>query len=130
MNFEYTTKSLELQKQLKAFMEQHLYPFYHKILALVLVAILATGCGDIAQFTERVPVAERTQFIKHSEDWRNLRYGEILPIFRSGLNSYVEVYNTISFNELPQDQWDKIDADALAEEFGAQRVIKMVLVTG
>lgn len=98
---------------------------YSKIIAGVLCSILVMGCGgDITQFAERIPMVQRTQFIEHAEDWRNLRYGEILPIFRSGFNIYVEVYNTISFNELPQDQWDKIDADALAEEFGAQRVIK------
>lgn len=96
------------------------------ILALLLIVafVLLNSGASIEEYAERIPEVEQTQFFEHAEDWRNLRYGEILPIFRSGLNIYVEVYNTISFNELPQDKWDKIDADVLSEEFGAQRVIK------
>lgn len=93
--------------------------------ALVIGVLVFLNTGDsIAEYADRIPSVERTQFITHAEDWRNLRYGEILPVYRSGSKIYIEVYNTVYFNELPQELWDKIDAEAYAEEYGAQRVIK------
>ncbi len=92
---------------------------------LVLTAMVVLNSGDsIEVYANRIPAVKQTQFIEHAEDWRNLRYGEIIPIFRSGLTIYVEVYNTVHFNELPQGLWDKLDAEAMAKEYGAQRVIK------
>jgi hypothetical protein len=58
------------------------------------------------------------------DDWRDHRYGEIIAVYRKGAKLYMEVYNTVNSNELPEDLWEKIDADALAKEYGAMAVLK------
>ncbi len=75
------------------------------------------------EFKNRIPAVEKSQFIDHGTNLRNLRYGEIIPVFRKGAKLYLEVYNTINSNELPQELWEKIDTDALAKEYGAMTVL-------
>lgn len=96
---------------------------YNKIIIGVLLAILVIGCGTTPDFSDRIPTVEKSQFIKHDEDWRNLRYGEVIPVFRKGAKLYVEIYNTVQSNELPQELWEKLDATAMAKEYGAEKVI-------
>lgn len=79
--------------------------------------------GNMDEFSNRIPEVKKSQFIEHPKDWRNLRYAEIVPVFRSGGKFYVEVYNTIGSNECPQDLWDKLNADKLAKAYGAEKVI-------
>lgn len=74
-------------------------------------------------FTERVPEVSRTQFVEFPDDIRNIRGGEIILVFRSGLNLYFEVYTNGGHNQIPQDLWDGLDANELANEYGAERVI-------
>ena len=61
--------------------------------------------------------------MNHGDDWRNLRYGEVIPVWKSGMSLYMEVYNTVMSNELPQDLWAALDAKAMAREYGAEKVI-------
>lgn len=79
--------------------------------------------GNMKEFEDRIPSVEKSQFINHGTDWRNLRYGEIIPVFRKGAKLYMEVYNTVNSNELPQGLWEKIDTKALAKEYGAMTVL-------
>ena len=79
--------------------------------------------GNMKEFEKRIPAVEKSQFINHGNDWRNLRYGEIIPVFRNGAKLYLEVYNTVDSNELPQELWGRIDVDALAKEYGAMTVL-------
>lgn len=51
----------------------------------------------------------------------NLRYCEILLFRPDPGGIQAEVYNTIGLNDCPQAQWDALDADAVAAEFGALR---------
>jgi len=50
---------------------------------------------------------------------RGVRYGEVLAMFlrESGLEA--EVYGTQMLNDCPQEQWQTLDADVIAEEMGA-----------
>lgn len=79
--------------------------------------------GNMDEFSSRIPEVEKSQYMDHGEDLRNVRYGEIIPIFRKGTKLYVEVYNSKGSNELPQELWEKLDAESMEEEFGAMKVI-------
>lgn len=87
------------------------------------IVTFSLACRTPPGFADRIPAVERTQFVDHGDDWRNLRYGEVIPVWKSGLSLYMEVYNTVASNELPQELWAALDAEALATEFGAYRVI-------
>jgi len=83
---------------------------------------MLTSCTTV-EFTKRIPAVERTQFIDHGDNWRNLRYGEVIPVWKKGTKLYMEIYNTVYSNELPQKLWEKLDAKAMAEEYGAEKVL-------
>ena len=95
----------------------------NKILICVLLTILVIGCQTKTDFSDRIPAVKKQQFIKHAEDWRNLRYGEIIPVFKDKAKLHVEVYNFVTCNELPQELWVKLDAEKMAEAYGAKTVI-------
>ena len=50
---------------------------------------------------------------------RGVRYGEVLPIFLRDGGLHAEVYGTQMLNDCPQALWERLDAKALAQEFGA-----------
>ena len=95
----------------------------NEIVIGVLFAILVLGCGSTTDYSNRIPAVEKSQFIKHADDWRNLRYGEIIPVFKDKAKLNVEVYNSVTCNELPQEQWAKLDAEKMAKAYGAKTVI-------
>jgi hypothetical protein len=92
---------------------------------LILIAAVTTYMfgGNMDEFKDRIPAVEKTQFIDHGKNWRNLRYGEIIPVYRKGAKLYMEVYNTVNSNELPEELWKKIDTTSLAKQYGAMTVI-------
>ena len=92
-------------------------------ISLLFIAYIYLFAGNMEEFSQRIPSEEKSQFIEHSKNWRNLRYAEIIPVYRKGAKLYMEVYNTVGSNELPQELWDKIDADKLAAEYGAMKVL-------
>lgn len=94
-----------------------------RIAGILLIASIIGCTGSKVPFSERIPEVEKSQFIQHPKDWRNLRYGEIIPVFKDGTKLYIEVYNTLGSNELPQDLWDNLNAKQLTKEYGAQKVI-------
>lgn len=96
---------------------------FNKIFISLLLAILVIGCETTNDFSDRIPAVEKSQFIKHADDWRNLRYGEIIPVFKDKAKLYVEVYNSVTCNELPKEPWDKLDAEKMAKDYGAKTVI-------
>lgn len=97
------------------------------ILATIVAALIGVGLylfgGNTDDFAKHIPAVEKTQFVEHPKDWRNLRYGEIIPVYRKGAKLYIEVYNSIDSNELPQELWEKNDAEKLAKEYGAMKVL-------
>ena len=88
--------------------------------ALMLLALSA--CGGNTDPSERIPAVEQTQFQKPPEDMRNFRYCEVIPVFKNGLDLYIEVYASIGLNECPEEAWNSLSADAIAEEYGAVQV--------
>ena len=53
------------------------------------------------------------------DDMRGERYGEVLAMFLRDTGLEAEVYGTQMLNDCPQEQWQTLDADAIAEEMGA-----------
>jgi hypothetical protein len=97
-------------------------------LSIIIIATITTlglyfFTGDINKFSNRIPGIKRTQFKEPPKNWRNLRYAEIVPVFRNGGKFYVEVYNSVYFNELPEDLWKKLNAEVMAKKYDAMKVI-------
>jgi hypothetical protein len=90
-------------------------------LSLILsLAIVLTACGGTAA---TIPAVTPSQSMPLPADLRDFRYCEILPAFQSGLTLNIEVWNTMSLNDCPADLWAKLDANAMAEQYGASLVI-------
>ena len=89
---------------------------------LIIIAALALAACSSTDYSQAVPAVTQTQFQDPPEDIRDFRYCEIIPVFRSGTTFYVEVYNTITLNECPADQWEVLDGDELAEAYDATAV--------
>ena len=47
-------------------------------------------------------------------DMRGVRYGEVLAVFARDGGLEAEVYGTQMLNDCPQEQWETLDADAIA----------------
>ncbi|MEO1287572.1 MAG: hypothetical protein AAFV93_07375 [Chloroflexota bacterium] len=95
-----------------------------KVLGLLVpVMLLALALSSVMAQDGSVPEVTRTQFEMPPDDLRNYRYCEILPVFRDDLNFTIEVYATISLNQCPDDLWEALDAETLAESYGAVQVI-------
>jgi hypothetical protein len=84
----------------------------------VALATLAVGAitGGVLAAASAKPVA--------GDDLHNARYCEILELRGAPPDAQVTVWNTIGFNDCPQDKWDAIDAGALATERGDAAVVK------
>ena len=89
------------------------------VAAFILMALAACGNTDPS---ERIPAVEQTQFQRPPEDMRNFRYCEVIPVFKNGSDLYIEVYASIGLNECPEEAWNSLSADAIAEEYGALQV--------
>ncbi len=81
-----------------------------------------TETPEAATANKEVPAITQTQFMIPPADIRNFRYCEIIPVFRERLKFNVEVYNTIDLNDCPAELWDVLDAEAMAESYGAVQV--------
>jgi hypothetical protein len=92
-------------------------------LVLVTIGLLYMFAGNMDEFVDGIPSVERTQFMDHGDDLRNVRYAEIVPVYRKGVKLYIEIYNTIEHNDVPQDLWDKLDASEMAKQYGAEEVL-------
>jgi hypothetical protein len=55
---------------------------------------------------------------------RGVRYGEIIAAFARDGRFEAEVFGTQFLNECPQELWDSLDAEAIAEDMGAA-VVKL-----
>ena len=52
-------------------------------------------------------------------DMRGVRYGEVLAVYLKDSGLEAEVYGTQMLNDCPQEQWETLDATAIAEDMGA-----------
>ena len=53
------------------------------------------------------------------DNMRGVRYGEVLAMFLRDTGLEAEVYGTQMLNDCPQEQWQTLNADVIAEEMGA-----------
>jgi len=53
------------------------------------------------------------------DNMRGVRYGEVLAMFLRDNGLEAEVYGTQMLNDCPQEQWQTLDADAIAKDMGA-----------
>ena len=51
---------------------------------------------------------------------RDARYCEIIPTVREGVTLTSYVYNTLGFNDCPQDVWSTLTEEGVNEEYGAE----------
>ncbi|MEM8859252.1 MAG: hypothetical protein AAGD96_13075 [Chloroflexota bacterium] len=91
------------------------------LLMLAVIFLTVRGRSEVGNV---IPAVTQTQFSSIPDDMHGQRYCEIVPTYRSGLNISVEVYVTSGHNECPADLWGAIDADAIADEYGAFSVKK------
>lgn len=70
-------------------------------------------------FDSPIQNEERTQLLIPPQDLRNFRYSEVIPVFECGNGLITEVYNTLGFNDSPEDDWNALDAEELKTQLGA-----------
>lgn len=89
---------------------------------VIVLAIAGLVACNNTDYSQAVPEVTQTQFLEFPDDIRDYRYCEIIPVFRSGVTLYVEVYNTLSLNECPAELWNELDEETLKKEYGAMAV--------
>lgn len=90
-------------------------------LSLAWSTMLLSGCGGGPQ---AVPAVTATQSMAVPDDLRDVRYCEVIPVFKDGTTLNVEVYNTLGLNDCPAEAWQKLDAEKMAEQYGA-KIVKL-----
>lgn len=83
------------------------------ILILVLLVTSANSADD-----------QKPEPIKLIENVRGSRYCELIVVKGPLRDLDVNVYNTMGCSDCPADSWNQIDADKLAKELQARRVVK------
>jgi len=87
--------------------------------SLATIALLGL-CSTLA--IAEVPAVKPTQSLPRPADMHDVRYCEVLPVFREGVTLKLEVYNTITLNDCPADKWGRLSSDVLAKKFDATHV--------
>jgi hypothetical protein len=91
------------------------------ILLVSMLSVVLAACGSPSQ-SQAIPVVTPSQSMPVPADLRDYRYCEIMPVFQSGLTLNIEVWNTTGLNACPADLWAKLDANAMAKQYGANLV--------
>lgn len=94
------------------------------LLTLSVTALTLGGlaaCGNPTA-SDAIPAVTPAQSLPIPADLRDFRYCEVIPVFRDKLTLPVQVYNTLGLNACPTDLWAKLDAEALAKDYGATLV--------
>ena len=73
-------------------------------------------------FDSPIQNEERTQLLIPPQDLRNFRYSEVIPTFECGNGLITEVYNTLGFNDSPENEWNSLDEEELKIQLGAVSV--------
>src|SRR6266853_3134980 len=81
-----------------------------------MAAVLIAGCESASA----QPGQHETLKAYTFTNTRDMRFGEILVVKKSG----VEVYNTTGMNDCPASVWDAMDPKKLANQLGAMEIIK------
>lgn len=92
------------------------------ILQWILVSgvLMTVACGESSP--AGVPAVTPSQSTAMPDDLHDYRFCEVLVTFQDGLGINNEVYNTLYYNECPAGLWKDLDAQAMAQEYGAKSV--------
>jgi hypothetical protein len=90
-------------------------------LGISLVTAALLGLASTATIAG-VPAVRATQSLPRPADMHDVRYCEVIPVFRDGASLNVEVYNTITLNDCPAVLWKQLKSDALSKQFDATQV--------
>jgi len=94
-------------------------PISTRSASLATIALLGL-CSTLA--IAEVPSVKPNQSLPKPADMHDVRYCEVLPVFREGVTLKLEVYNTITLNDCPADKWGRLSSDVLAKQFDATHV--------
>lgn len=89
--------------------------------AIVATTLLACG-GAWSASQKFVPSVLPSQSLPRPANLRDFRFCEVISVFKSGLALHIEVYNTMAYNDCPQERWTQLDAIAMATQYGAAQV--------
>ena len=78
--------------------------------------IVETACEN---FDSPIQTEARTQILIPPSDLRDFRYSEVIPVFECGNGLITEVYNTLGFNDSPEEDWNALNAEELKTQLGA-----------
>ena len=86
---------------------------------LVALALALSACGIASGAEDDVDLVSQqgSPGLALPDDLRDFRYCEVLAMTRSGLAVEVEVYNTMGQSDCPPDQWNRLDAEQIAEQY-------------
>jgi len=90
-------------------------------ICLSLITVVLLGCASNATVA-RVPSVKATQSLPTPADMNDVRYCEVIPVFRDGVSFNVEVYNTITLNDCPAVLWSQLKSDDLSQQLDAIQV--------
>lgn len=90
-------------------------------ISLSLITVLLLGITSNATVAG-VPSVKATQTLPRPADMHDVRYCEVIPVFRDGVSFNVEVYNTITLNDCPAVLWTQLKSDVLSKQFDAIQV--------
>lgn len=88
---------------------------------LSLISVVVLGLASTAAVAG-VPAVKATQSLPRPADMHDVRYCEVIPVFRDGVSLNVEVYNTITLNDCPAVPWTQLKSDALSKQLDATQV--------
>lgn len=77
---------------------------------------------DTANPDTTVPIIRDANALMGVKNQRNVRYCEIIPVYREGVQFRAEVYNTLGLNDCPAEAWEALDGEVLAAELNAVSV--------
>lgn len=83
---------------------------------------VAMACSCSPWVIAGVAAVPATQSLPRPPDMHNLRYCEVMPVFRDGTSLTVEVYSTVSLNDCPAGLWGALQSDSIAARTGAAAV--------
>jgi hypothetical protein len=83
------------------------------------VAVMIAVTAAIGASNPPAQAQDKTENVTVT-DARNMRFGEILVVKKTG----VDIYNTTGLNDCPAELWDKMDLEQIKKEYGAMEVQK------
>jgi pimeloyl-ACP methyl ester carboxylesterase len=118
----YATRTLERDEPMVAvdgvahILQDNLGNVYQQIESMEATAESADA-QPIGLVDDAIPAVQQTQFMRPPADLRGFPYCEMLAMVQDEAGVTVTVYNTMGHSDCPAEQWNSLDADAIAEEY-------------